>query len=207
MSYDRATLAAALARRAGQTITPELAREILNDACAAPDRSIDPAIIAPMPCGTLTFQIERFADCMAALHGLHVKHWAETEGHRNDLPLKMDYPALLEEARAGTLVQFTARCGPQIVGNFRLYLRTSRHNGAKLAVEDTLYILPEHRRGRAALRFLQYAKVALTGLGYYEFRATTKHSNPAAGRLLESQGFKPVATEYVLILKEPNHVR
>jgi hypothetical protein len=197
----------AMAKHLGKVVTPEMAAAIEAEAFATPDRSIDPARFAPAQCGSLTFRLERLRGIIDEMEVLHQAHWLETERHRHGLQLRMDYDALLAEERAGTLVQFTARAGEKLVGNFRLYLRVSRHTQTPFAIEDTLFLLAEHRAGRNALRFLDYAGTVLRELGYHEFRASTKNTNPAAGRLLEHRGFKAVATEYVLIDQESDHVQ
>lgn len=194
----RKELCLALAKYSGQVLTREVARDMLAD--LFPDRTIDPAQFGSQRCGSVTFQAELLRDIIPQMHALHQLHWSETEGHRHGLQLDMDYDALLDEERAGTMVQFTARDGDKLVGNFRLYLRVSRHTCTPFAKEDTLYLMPQYRRGRTALRQLEFAKVALMSIGYREFRADVKRTSPAAGRLLEHCGFQAVATEYVLIM-------
>lgn len=194
-------LCLALSKYAGQVLTREVAVALVND--LFPDRTIDPAQFGHQQCGSLIFRAELLSDIVPEMHLLHLAHWAETEGHRNHRPLQMDYPTLLEEERAGTCLQFTARSGAELVGNFRVYLRVSRHTKTKFAVEDTLYLRPGYRAGRTALRFMEYVQRCVAGLGYLEFRADTKHVN-TAGRLLEHMGFKPVATNYVKFMKEAN---
>jgi hypothetical protein len=196
----------AMAKHMGKPLTPEVAAAIEAEAFAEPDRSIDPARFAPSVCGSLTFQVERLSAIEDEMEVLHQAHYAETEGHRHSLRLAIDYEALRWEERQGTLIQFTARRSTELVGNFRLYLRVSRHTQTPLAIEDTLFLMPHVRRGRASLAFVDYAGEVLRSLGYHEFRATVKKTNPAAGRLLEHRGFLPVATEYVLIDKEQHDV-
>lgn len=189
----------AMARYFDQPLTPEIAAAIEAEAFTPPDLTIDPAQFPPMQCGSLTFHVERLSEIRAEMHVLHEAHWAETETYRHCHQLAMDYPALEAEERAGTMIQVTARAGEQLVGNMRMYLRTSRHTGKRVAVEDTLFLLPAYRRGRAAAQLLRYTQRCLNALGYREFHITTKLTSPAAGRLLEFGGFKAVATEYVLI--------
>lgn len=180
----------------GQILTQELASRIVAQFPSA-GVPIDLTQFEPAHCGTLTFQAERLLDIQKEMHELHQLHWLETEGYRHGLELDMDYDAMVLDEQEGRLIQFTARAGKQLAGNFRLYLGRSRHTGTRFAKEDTLYLLPHHRIGRNALRLLEYAKKCLMALGYREFRADVK--TPAAGRLLEHCGFKPVSTNLVLI--------
>lgn len=193
-----------LAAHIGQTLTPEAAAAIVAH-FEATGRPIDLRVIAPQQCGRLTFQAERLMDIIAEMERLHQLHWLETEGYRHSLGLKMDYDSLVLEEQAGTMIQFTARDGAELVGNYRIFLRRDRHTGTRFAEEDTLYLLPQYRQGRNGLRFLEYPQAALRAMGYHRFEATVKDANPAAGRLLEHRGFKRVpSTSYILIEEDGN---
>ncbi len=194
----RAQATLILAPHIGQVLTQELASRLVAQFPSA-GAPIDVEAIAPEECGSLTFRAERLLDIISEIHPLHEAHWQETEAHRHGLPLDLNYGEMVAEEQAGTMVQFTARCAGVLVGNFRLYLRRSRHTGTMMAKEDTLYLAPEHRHGRNSLKFLDYPKKSLRSLGVREFRADVKTGAPAAARMLVYRGFKPVGTEYVLI--------
>lgn len=195
----REALVTALSRYAGQPLTKEVAVAIVN--ATIPFNPVDITQFPPQACGSLTFQAERLQDILPEMDVLSRAHWQETEFHQHHLKMNLDYDVMVSEENHGSLIQFTARCGDALVGNLRVYLRTSRHTRQKLAMEDTLFLLAEHRRGRNGMRLIEYAERCVAGLGYYEFRATTKLVN-STGRLLEFMKYKPVATEYVKFLKE-----
>jgi GNAT superfamily N-acetyltransferase len=197
----------AMAQHFDRPLTPEIAAAIELATFTTPDRSLDLSQFPEQQCGRMVFRAERLSEIVAEIDALTALHWQETEKHRHGIPMKVDYDAMVDEERAGTVIQFTARDGAQLVGNFRLYLRVSRHTQTPFAWEDTLYLLPDYRAGRNAKRFLFYARDCLRPLGYREFRATVKKARPAAARLLEHCGFEAVATEYVLIEKEPPNVQ
>lgn len=190
----------ALASRMGQVLTPETCAALEAEAFAQPDLSHDPAKFGAKACGSLTFQVERFSDILAELHGLHEAHWLETEKHRHGLKLDADYDAAIADEKRGQLLQFTARHDGRLVGNLRWYIRHSRHTNTPYAIEDTLYLLPEYRRGRNAIRFMEFAEQCLRAIGVRELRANAKLVNGTA-RLLEATGYKPVATELVKFLE------
>lgn len=190
----------ALVPHLGQPLSPELCAALEHAAFATPDERIDSGQFEPQACGSYTFAVESFAAVLPELHRLHEAHFAETEKHRHGLPLAPDYDAMAADERAGRLVQFTARHQGALVGNLRVYLGTSRHTGTRFATEDTLYLLPEHRGGRTAMRFVQYAERCLSTLDVREVRATAKLVNGAA-RFLEGCGYRPVATELVKFLE------
>jgi hypothetical protein len=192
----------ALGSRMGQVLTPELCAQIEVEAFTAPDNSIDLSQFAPCQCGSVTFHVERFADLVPELHPLHEQHWKETEKHRHGLALDLDYAAMEADDRAGRMLQFTARADGKLVGNSRIYIGRSRHTNTLFASEDTLYLLPSHRGGRTAIRFIQYGERCLESLGVREIRCTAKLVNGAA-RLFEAAGYKPVATELVKFIGGP----
>jgi GNAT superfamily N-acetyltransferase len=195
----REQLSLQLAAHAGEVITREVAVKIIKE--LFPYRGIDPARFGRHQCGTLTFQAERLADILDEIHPLHEAHWLETEGYQEGIALDIDYERILEDERAGNMIQFTARSGGALVGNLRVYLSRSRHTKRPFAVEDTLFMLAEHRKGRAGLRFMEFAENALRDFGCRELRVTTKLVNKVH-LLLEFMGFKRVAFELVKYLKD-----
>lgn len=195
----REALSIALARHIGTTLTVEAAKQIAQDVMGA-SQPIDLSKFSPRQCGTLTFAVERFADILPELEVLHRMHWAETEKHRQGIPLNPDLEAAMEDERRGELLQFTVRHGGRLVGNLRVYIRTSRHTQTRFAVEDTIYLVPAHRSGRTAIRLLEFMEDCVRDLGVLELRASTKQVN-RTDKLLEFMGWKPVATELVKFLK------
>lgn len=198
----RARIRATLIKRMGQVLDPACCAEIELELLATEDRSIDPKQFGAVQCGRLTFRAERFADVLPELHELHKTHWLETEKHRHGLAMNPDYDAMADQERAGQMLQFTARDCDSLVGNVRLYIRTSMHTQTLYAVEDTLYLRPEYRAGRNALRFMQYAEACLRAIGVREIRADTKNTAPAGALLMKHMGYQPVATQYVKFLED-----
>ena len=198
----RDRIRATLIKRMGQVLDPACCAEIELELLATEDRSIDPKQFGAVQCGRLTFRAERFADVLPELHELHKTHWLETEKHRHGLAMNPDYDAMADQERAGQMLQFTARDCDSLVGNLRLYIRTSMHTQTLYAVEDTLYLRPEYRAGRNALRFMQYAEACLRAIGVREIRADTKNTAPAGALLMKHMGYQPVATQYVKFLED-----
>lgn len=198
----RDRIRATLIKRMGQVLDPACCAEIELELLATDDLSIDPKQFGAVQCGRLTFRAERFADVLPELHELHKTHWIETEKHRHGLAMNPDYDAMADQERAGQMLQFTARDCDSLVGNLRLYIRTSMHTQTPYAVEDTLYLRPEYRAGRNALRFMQYAEACLRAIGVREIRADTKNTAPAGALLMKHMGYQPVATQYVKFLED-----
>lgn len=198
----KARIRAALIKRMGQVLDPACCAEIELELLATEDLSIDPAQFGAVQCGRLTFKAERFADILPELHELHRPHWLETEKHRHGLAMDPDYDAMAAQERAGQMLQFTARHCDSLVGNVRLYIRTSMHTKTLYAVEDTLYLRHEYRVGRNALRFMQYAEACLKSIGVREVRIDSKNTAPAGAMLMKYMGYQPVSTQYVKFLED-----
>lgn len=197
-----------LAPHLGKTLTPELAQQILAQfpAHGAP---IDLDQFAPRVCGSLVFAAERLIDILDEIEPLHRAHWAETEAYFEGRAMDPDIAAGVVDEQAGRLIQFTARHEGKLVGNIRMYVGgTSRHTRKPIASEDTVYLTPEFRGGRHALRFLQYMEDCLAQLHEEtEVYMDDKLANASAGRLLEFLGYEHVANRRYKVLRGKNHVR
>lgn len=199
----REQLCLLLARFAGQTISYELAVEIVRE--LFPEQAYDPANFIPQYYKGLTFRVERFSDIEAEIHALHLAHWQETEAHRHEVAMHPDYEAFKEDERSGKLVQLTARDGDLLVGNIRMYLYTSRHTQTLAAKEDTFYLLPGHRKGFAAIRFWQYMEACLKSIGVQEITTDSKVVNQV-GRLNKYLGYSHIANVFHKYIQSPARV-
>jgi hypothetical protein len=130
----------------------------------------------------------------------------EMETHRHGLKLDPDYDFMISKERAGEMLQFTARLDGKIVGNLRWYVGISRHTKTLFAEEDTLYLTPKVRGGLTAVSLIRFSEGVLRSIGVREIRADTKLSNNA-GALLRRLRYQPVATKFVKVIGEENHVQ
>lgn len=192
-----------LAKFLGQTLTPEVLARLLAEfpADAAP---LDLQALPVAECGRMTFQAERLRDIRPELHELHEQHWLETEGYQQGIELDGDYEALVADEQCGRLVQLTARDGGRLVGNTRMYLARSRHTRRRIATEDTIYLSPDYRRGRNALRFTEFMESCMRALGAQDIYLDDKVGNPAAGRVLGFMGYRHIANRRFKNLEETN---
>lgn len=190
----------ALFRLRGQAITPEVAQAIEFAATFQPDESIDPKLFPVEVHGDFLLQAERFSAIVDELHPLHVLHWQETEGHRHGHVLNPQYPALLSDERAGSMLQFTAReNGADLVAHVRMYLATSRHTGLLTATEDTLFLRPDRRPNAfLMLALMRYVERSLRALGVMQISANSKLVN-GADVLMRRLGYRQVALQFVKV--------
>lgn len=193
----------AMARQLGQVLTPEVAAQIEQEAFMQLDHSHEPTKFGVKEYKGMVFQAERLADIIDEIHPLHEAHFQETEKHRLGFGLNMDYEKLMAYEKAGRLIQFTCRDAEsgRLVGNIRMYVDTSLHTGTLYATEDTYYVLPEFRKGFAALRFWQFMEDCLKTIGVREVRTDSKVLNKVH-KLNEYCGYTHVANKYVKVFQE-----
>lgn len=186
-------LIAILRSSLGVRLTPELAADILTAA-----EQVQPLVplseikrIESEIDGEFIFSIEMIEDITDEIKPLHRAHWDETEAHRHGLPFDPDYETFYRYERAGRYILFTLRKEGQLLGNCAMYLNNSAHTKTLFATEDTLFLLPEARKGRTAMHFVDYVENSLQKLGVSEIDITVKMVNKAA-RFFMSMGYKQV---------------
>lgn len=171
----------------GQRLTPELIVGILHGATTQPDNALINTIgDEKEEYNGVTFQVERLADCFDEVVAQHQAQWDEVEKVREDL--NPDYEGVLARERAGTYVLFTARKDGELVGNTGCYLFRSMHNQDLSAKEDTMYLAPEVRKGRTAIKFFRYCESQLRRTGVEEITVQVKTTNKAY-MLWEREGY------------------
>lgn len=197
---------AALKANQGNVITQELIDGICFGLSRLPppepeDRSCWRSIAADEHRGYV-FAAEPLVRVLPELRHLHLAHWAEIGGPETYGPLNPNYDNLVVRERAGQYVQLTLRHNGLLVGHFGYYLFVSQHTQALAAREDTYFIAKEHRKGLLATHFIHYAERAAAQFGAREFHGSVKHAYPAAAKVLEFAGYRPVGTEFVKQLGE-----
>ena len=141
---------------------------------------------------SLTFQAEPLTDAWPELVAMHYQHWQENESWRGPFePLLERY---LVHERLGGFVLFTARDGEKLVGSLGVFLTPSRHTQQLIASEDYLYLLPEYRRGRNAMKLIATAERCCWDRGAVEIEVTA--ISDRIGALLRSLDYEPVAVQY-----------
>lgn len=186
-------------------VTPQLALAICNAAQEMPTLVNRSSIsrIAPQWRSDCVFALEYIEDIKDEIKPLHLAHWKETEKHRHDLPFRPDYETFIRYERAGRYVLFTLRIDGRLLGNCAMYLDLSAHTQTLIATEDTLYLLPEARKGRRAMRFVCYIEECLKQLGVKEVSVTVKTVNKAE-RFFRMNGYRHVENGLTKILEDQN---
>lgn len=140
----------------------------------------------------LTYQVEKFSAVWPELCPLTILHWSEIHPGR-----EKDYRPNVKQYEhfndIGFLHVFTARHCGELVGQAVIYVTESMHTQEKMAREDTLYFLPEFRRGRNAIDFLKFIEKTLSSMGVKEIYATAPEK---AGRVLTFLGYDKTMNVY-----------
>jgi GNAT superfamily N-acetyltransferase len=147
---------------------------------------------------SVTYDVEPLSVCWPEIEAIGRAHWQETmEYYRGKQPYAPSYDRYNSYDKAGWLITFTARDSEtgQMVGYSLMYLVPSMHTQTMIATEDTIFLLPEYRRGRNGLRFHQFIEAELRERGAREIVVTAKPGS-AACRLLEHIGFSVINHQY-----------
>lgn len=186
-------------------ITPALALEICDAAAQLPMlvHMTSLSRIAPEHREDCVFARELMEDIEDEIKPLHLAHWNETEEHRHNIAMNIDYSTFIRYERAGRFVLFTLRIGGRLMGNCAMYLDMSAHTQTLIATEDTFYFLPEARGGTRAKRFIRYCENALRQIGVKEICVTVKTVNKA-GRFFQMNGYRHVENGLTKVLEVKN---
>lgn len=149
----------------------------------------------------ILFSLEQIEDIAEEIKPLHRAHWDETETHSHGLPFNPDYETFIRYERAGRYVLFTLRIEGKLLGNCAMYLNKSTHTQTLLATEDTLFLLPEARKGRLAFKFVDYIERSLRQIGVREITISVKVVNKA-GKFFQVIGYRHVENGFSKILEK-----
>lgn len=90
------------------------------------------------------------------------KHWIEI-AHYPDIAFDPDWERYFMTQDAGRLCVITARKGRELVGYIVYFLNHNMHyKNSYQAVQDVLFVDPEHRNGTLGLKLLKTSETILT---------------------------------------------
>lgn len=142
----------------------------------------------------IAFAIEPLVRCWDEMIALAAEHWQETEAYRHDQPFAPSFERYNEYDKLGWYFEGTVREAGILVGYCGMYLTPSMHSQCLIATEDSLFLRKDHRRGRTALRFIQFLEAECARRGAVEVGITAKTEE--ARRLLLHLDFAQVATHH-----------
>jgi L-amino acid N-acyltransferase YncA len=137
----------------------------------------------------ITYQVERWPDCVAELRELWLAHWAEVAMNKDTIKLDPWEAAYVELDRLEQLVIVTVRRAGELVGYHISIVRMHLHYQATLhAFTDVYYLKPEERQGMAGVRLFSEVERALRARGVQKMFTGTKLSLDM-GRIFERLGW------------------
>ncbi len=159
---------------------------------------------------SLVFAIEPLEPIWEQIERIASQQWEESDYNLHGLPLKLDQARYFHFNELGLFLMFTARDAGALVGYAGMYLMPSMHTQTPLVTEDTLFLLPDYRKGRNAIRFYQYIEqeyIRIVGFAYpdatvMELSFTTKLTN-GAGRILKYLDFQETALLHMKRIQLP----
>lgn len=151
----------------------------------------------------MTYQvsIEPFEASYAELEPLYRQHYAAMKERKHSLGIDTsDYAPRLDEyvkaSRGGWLLTFVLRCEGLAVGYSNIYVTNDMHNQDKIAKEDTIFVVPQHRNGSGRL-LARAVHTELKARGVKRLDVTTA-TDLRVSKWLARQGYKHTAHEMTL---------
>ena len=134
---------------------------------------------ARIPIGTATQELQALAE----------REYEEV-GQKDLERLNIDWARYVELDAAGKLATFIAKRDGVIVGYAAFIVQTHIHyQDALVAANSAVYVVPEARIGRVALKLLRYAEIGLKAQGVKKIYYHVKQEKDF-GRLLEHLGYR-----------------
>jgi GNAT superfamily N-acetyltransferase len=124
------------------------------------------------------------------------KHWEEIALNKEKIKLNPDWNAYDAMYKSGQLGIYTARKNGKLIGYFVVVATPSLHYKDHLfAVNDIIYLDPEHRKGFVGIKLIKFAEEDLKKFGVSVFTINTKVHKPFDS-LMERLGFNLIERVY-----------
>jgi len=143
-----------------------------------------------------TFALENFEKTYRELEPLYRQHYGEMQERLagEGIPIGDFNPQLglyRDFSRAGWLLNYVVRLDGRAVGYSNIYMTPDMHNGEKIATEDTIYLLPDHRNGTGR-KLAQFILEDLDARGVKRLNVTAV-TDLRVAKLWKRMGFKETA--------------
>ena len=112
----------------------------------------------------IALQVERVEECWDELYPLAQAHQASTKSYRRHEPFNPDKARYIQYNEMGYFHLITARDLGKLIGYFGVYTTKSMHSQRNICTEDTLFLHPDYRQGRLAVRIIRYVEKYLQNL-------------------------------------------
>ena len=136
---------------------------------------------------------EQISDVLGEIKPLLEEHWKEI-AHYQDIPLDPHWPGYYAAEDAGKLRIFTVREDGKLVGYAVFFVGNLHYKSTKIATQDILFVLPEHR-GLTGARLIRYCDEYLQAEGAQAVFHHVKRAHNF-GPLLERMGYEAIDVVY-----------
>lgn len=140
----------------------------------------------------LTFQRERVTDLWDEVTPLLSRHKDEV-CHYKDFVLNPDVESYEAIERAGGMRCYTARLNGDLIGYCALFVKHNLHyRDSVQALQDVLFILPEHRGSRAGFKLIRFCEEQLRREGVQVVMQHLKLATPKTVELFRKMGYEEI---------------
>lgn len=150
----------------------------------------------------ITFQLEKYADCIAEIDALLPLHYTEIANDKEIIPLDKNHTAYEELDKIGQLHIVTVRLDGKIIGYHASIVRPHLHYKSTLcAFNDVYFLLPEYRKSKIGIQMFEKVEETLKARGVVKVFTGTKCKHDHS-KMFELMGWTRVEYLYAKVLKE-----
>ena len=201
-SADRLTMIVDVRTMFGEQVKPTYCINVEDVKKTAREKAIQNSKKREWPAG-VTYQVEKWNDCIAEMLEYEVDHWMELGLEHQDVPQDINFDLYAQMCNAGTLHVVTCRENGHIIGYHITFVKTHPHYMSTLHGHvDLYYLKPEYRKSKIGVKMFRFAEESLKSIGVKKLITPTK-THLHHGALFEGLGFKEVESVYTKILKDP----
>lgn len=139
---------------------------------------------------------EKLGDFLEEMKPLLLLHWEEVAAFKDSIVFDPNYDLYFEIEKAGGLHCVTVRDDGRLVGYFLSLVHQHLHyQGSKWAINDVLFIHPDHRHGSLAMDMFKFAESKLRDMGC-DVMSIHMKTYARFDRLVERLGYENVEAIY-----------
>lgn len=145
----------------------------------------------------ITYQTEKFKDCIDEAKPLLMKHWDEVACDKENVPLNPDYDQYQRLCDAGVLHIVTARDDGVLVGYASWLVAVNLHYKQLVFGEiDIFFLSAECRRGLVGYKLLSKSDEYLASIGVNKIVSKDKIAH-GLGPIFKRLGYEAIETVYL----------
>jgi hypothetical protein len=149
----------------------------------------------------VTFQVEKWSDCIAELRPIYDLLWADVAIDKDRFKARCNEPMYKTMEDNGFLHLVTARFGKALVGCFQMTLIVNGHyaDAGVMAFTDLYFLAPAFRKGSMGIQLFRFAEKYAKSKGCEKFYTSHKiHRDHSS--LMKLLGFKPTDMIYSKVI-------